>query len=483
MHKRYTRATSVFVLLFILWPTSALAVQAQAVADPDTAIENGWYYTQTGEDTGRGFAITDNGGIAFWTGFQQLGGVAELGYPVSGRFLLDGFVYQATQKVLLQWDAANGTVNVANTFDILSAANYDDWLVVFRQIPKSFDWSADDPVNDWPGTVQNHLDGIFAAQPGDTPEMVAARAALQERFLSNPNWLVLSGLPLSIQEFGPMVVMRAQRAALQYWKVSMPWANAGDVTAVLGGDIAKEAGLIPASAAQPMDAATAARDAVAPPSAALPPAANPPAPPPQPVAPGLPVTRIATGDTADQLTIVGPVNVIVSPHGNLRAYVRLQNTANVSVSTAIDVLALAEDGSAIGLASGAVSNLPPGSTRAVRLISSDPFAQPASVELRFSGTLVGSNNLEHIISLSPAQYTREGALHVLRGSVTNSGSRPYSLDLGGAFLDAGGAVTGMATGLVSNLLPGETREYTLTTDEDLPVGVSHTVATNVIVPR
>ena len=103
----------------------------------------------------------------------------ELGFPVSGRFILNGFVYQATQRALLQWDSANSSVNIANTFDLLHDANYDGWLEAFRQIPQSFDWSSDDPINDWEGTIRSHLTRIFEAQPGDTPELVggACRAA------------------------------------------------------------------------------------------------------------------------------------------------------------------------------------------------------------------------------------------------------------------------------------------------------------------
>ncbi len=487
MQKQHIRLFGSITLAILIWFASAIPAHAQAAGDPDYAIENGWYYTQTGSNTGRGYAILDSGGIAFWSGFQQLGGVPELGYPVSGRFVIDGFVYQATQKALLQWDQATSSVNIANTFDLLSAANYDAWLEAFRQIPGSFDWSADDPINDWPGTVQNHLSRIFDAQPGDTQELTAARAALRERFLSNPNWLQLSGLPLAIQDFGPMVVMRAQRVALQYWKVKVPWANPGDVTVVLGGDLAKESGLIPEAATVPLDAAAASLAAATPLSATLPPAGQqttqPPPPPPPVTAPGLPIERIVTDGPADQLSIVGPAGVVSSPHGNLRVYLRLRNDANFTLTSGIDVLVLNAGGGVIGHASGDVVALLPGFTRTVQLLSSDPFAEPAKLELRFTGTLVGGVEHERTISFSGVQYAREGFAHVLRGSVTNNGPRPFSLDLGGAFLDAGGGVLGMATGQVSNLLPGESRVFTLSTTENVIGVVSYEVAVNVIIPR
>ena len=493
MQLRHTRLLSCLTLLILVWSTSALAVQAHgdeadhahAPNAPDFAISSGWYYTQTGSGTGKGYAIIDYGGIAFWSGFQQLGGVPALGYPVTGRFILDGFVYQATQKALLQWNPVTSSVNLANTFDLLSAANYDDWLVAYRQIPQSFDWSADDPIHDWDGTVQSHLTRIFEAQPGDTPEMSAARAALKERFLSDPDWLLRFGLPLAIQDFGSMVVVRAQRSALQYWKVKMPWADVGDVTVVLGGDLAKESGLIPAAATFPLDAASAILSALKPPSAALPPAGEQTAPPaPAVTASSLDFVSIPTGGLADQLSTVGAPTVIASPHGNYRIYLQLRNDSSSIISTAIEVHLLDANGADMAHASGSFTALLPGSTRVVRLLSTDPYAAaPAAVELGFTGTLAGGENHEREISFSGVHYEREGSLHALHGSVTNNGARPYSLDLDGALFDFAGSVLGMAIGQVINLLPGETREFMLTTAENVQGVASHTVAVNVIIPK
>ena len=492
-HARRARLVSSLVLAVLVWLAAAapaLAHLDHEDAAPDYVVPGGWYYTQTGGGTGRGYAITDYDGIGFWQGFLRLGGVSALGYPVSSRFILDGFVYQATQKALLQWNPGSQSVNIANTFDMLSAAGYDDWLAAYRQIPQSFDWSDDDPINDWEGTVQNHLRRVFEPQPGDTPALGAARAALKARFLADPNWLQHAGLPLAIQDFGPMVVMRAQRVALQYWNVKVPWANAGDVTLVLGGDIAKEAGLIPRAAATPLDAAEAILSALDPPHATLPAGGQQPPPRTLPDAPsGLDVTRIG-GGLAAQLAIVGQPTILASPHGNLRVYVRLRNDANTWLSTGVVALAFAADGAEIGQATGNAAALPPGATRAVRLLSSDPFPvsssasdAPAALELRFTGTLAVNASDESAISFSGVHYEREGNLHVVHGAVTNNGARPYSLDLGGALLDAAGGVQGMATGLVSNLLPGETREFNLTTDEDARGVVSHAIGINVIIPK
>ena len=95
---------------------------------------------------------------------------------------------------------------------------------------------------------------------------------------------------------------------------------------------------------------------------------------------------------------------------------------------------------------------------------------------------VGENHERHI-GFSGVHYEREGNLHVLHGSVTNNGTRTYSLDLNGALYDADRNVLGMAIGQVSNLRPGETRDFKLNTDENVQGVASHTVAINVIVPR
>lgn len=472
----------------LVWLSAASAVQAHGddaghthePKGPDYAIGGGWYYTQTGSDTGKGYVIIDFRGFDFWSGFQQLGGVPAVGYPVSGRFILDGFMYQATHNVLLQWDQASSSVKVANTFDMLSDAGYDAWLEAYRQIPRSFDWSADDPINDWEGTVQNHLTTIFEPQPGDAPQLGAARAALKERFLSNPEWLLHYGLPLAIQDFGSMVVMRAQRVALQYWNVRTDWgASPGDVTVVHGGDLAKQAGLIPAAATYPLDVALAVQGAFRPPvgeTTSL--------PAPTGAESSLDIVRIPTGGLSDQFSIVGTPTVIESPHGNYRIYVQLRNDFSLVLSGAIEVHLLDARGADLTHATGNVAAIPPGSTRVVRILSADPYTTAtAAVEIAFTSTLAGGENHARHISFSGVHYEREGSLHVLHGSVTNNGARAYSLDLNGALFDANGKVLGMAIGQVSNLLPGQTQELRLTTDESIQGVASHTVTVNMVVPR
>ncbi len=76
------------------------------VQPEDFPVPYGHFYTQAtpGLEGGQGFSITDAGGIAFWSEFLRLGGVTELGYPLSRRFALDGEVYQLVQGGLLRWE-------------------------------------------------------------------------------------------------------------------------------------------------------------------------------------------------------------------------------------------------------------------------------------------------------------------------------------------------------------------------------------------
>src|SRR5207244_6861639 len=77
------------------------------------------------------------------------------------------------------------------------------------------------------------------------------------------------------------------------WKQDVPWAKAGEVTVALGGDIAKELGVLPdATALQPIAPPTGAAAAPAPASTAPAIAAPPPAQP----APAQPAPTSAAGN-------------------------------------------------------------------------------------------------------------------------------------------------------------------------------------------
>jgi hypothetical protein len=210
----------------------------------DYDIGGGRFFTQTNgrTESSSGFAVTDVDGIPFWTGFQALGGADVLGYPVTRRFELDGFVVQAFQKSVMQWRPDRREFWFLNTFDALHDRGRDDWLEIYRQTPRPADTAADAGLA-WEGVVARHLALLDKAPP-----------ALKQRFLADPHWLDHYGLPVAVQDFSTSVVVRAQRATLQYWKEAVPWAAKGSVSVANGGDLAKEAGLFPWLAVTPENA-------------------------------------------------------------------------------------------------------------------------------------------------------------------------------------------------------------------------------------
>jgi spore germination protein YaaH len=219
----------------------------------DFAVEGGWFFRQTGGSTGYGFRVVDvdspTGPVKFYSEFRRLGGVSTLGYPVSQRYVgPGGFAYQAFQRGVLQWRLEQGIAYLANTFDQLTDAGLDGALVGIG-IPRSA--GDDGSGGDWNVARRTRLDWL-------------TNDAIRQHFRRNPNpaaisaWsedvaIQLYGLPTSRPErSGPFVVQRFQRVALQLWIEGVPGMPArGSVVGILGGDLLKQHGLIPASATQP----------------------------------------------------------------------------------------------------------------------------------------------------------------------------------------------------------------------------------------
>jgi hypothetical protein len=203
-------------------------------------IPGGRFYTQTaGHDGITGYAITNEGGVKFWDEFQRLGGVQGLGYPVSRRFQWKGFTVQAMQKGVLQWRPELGRAWLTNVFDEMSQAGKDDWLLASKSTPKPLDPSFDGG-KPWGDVIAGRLKLLDPTPPID------------RRFESAGDPLTFFGLPTSkVEDMGNHFAVRLQRAVIQLWKVDVPWAKAGETTVANGGDVAKEAGLLPAEATAP----------------------------------------------------------------------------------------------------------------------------------------------------------------------------------------------------------------------------------------
>ena len=252
-----SRLSSVLLALALLGlalPSVALAAPSSAA---DYAITSGWFYSQTGGGQGNGYSVvnsgTDSSGhpIKFWAEFQRLGGVTTLGYPVGEPYVgSDGFTYQPFQRGVLQWRPELAAALLSNTFEILQNAGKDDWLLSAKGIPRPI---ADD------GSGGNYQKAVATRLGWLT------NSAIRAKFLANPspatirNWsqdaaIQLYGLPMSAPEqHGPFISQTFQRIAFQEWtdKVAgMP--GPGTVVGVLGGDLMKEAGLLPAAAVQPL---------------------------------------------------------------------------------------------------------------------------------------------------------------------------------------------------------------------------------------
>jgi hypothetical protein len=208
---------------------------------PDYPIPNGHFFTQAsglGGEAIVGFAITDDGGIPFWSEYRRLGGIRTLGYPASKRFIWNGWVAQVVQRGVLVWHPESGRAELANLLDDLSTAGYDEWLWESKGIPPAPDMSDEAGLD---------FDAIRARRLA----ILDANPAIKQRFLAERNWLDLYGLPVAYAETEQAFVLRAQRTVFQQWKVDVPWARRGTVTIANGGDLAKEAALLPADIVTP----------------------------------------------------------------------------------------------------------------------------------------------------------------------------------------------------------------------------------------
>jgi len=235
------RSRAVALGLGLIVTVAASSTAAAAEPEVDTAkhgapvaivVPSGRFYPGLGED-GAGFGVRNFAdGPRFFDAFVRYGGVDVMGYPSSRPWIgPGGFIYQLTQRALMQWSPDQQRVQLANIFEILREAGYDDALYA-RSIPRT--------------------------EPDDSTSLADARAvrmgwmtdaAITQAFLANPievdsvdAAIELHGLPMSYPEtFGPFVVQRFQRTALQHWVEAVDGGQpVGTVVLVNSGDHYKD---------------------------------------------------------------------------------------------------------------------------------------------------------------------------------------------------------------------------------------------------
>ena len=200
----------------------------------DWDIPNEHFFTQTAHGQG-GFSVVNDEYARLWEAFQRLGGLETVGYPISQRYIDDGFVTQAFQKLILQWRPEENKASPIPLFDELSERNLDQRLKDMYQIPVALPSGEIEPPN--------------ASSIDKRRALLAYNRAIEARYLKQSD---VFGLPTSqVEDMGNHDVIRTQSAVFQQWKIKVPWANEGEVTIVNGGDIAKQLGLLPTKSLQP----------------------------------------------------------------------------------------------------------------------------------------------------------------------------------------------------------------------------------------
>ncbi|MGB0388434.1 MAG: hypothetical protein ACPGWR_26750 [Ardenticatenaceae bacterium] len=256
-----------FVLLAVLlfaFPAWSVSQAAKSAQEPAVCL----FFTETGNEQG-GYSVSDEGGIMFGSAFQQWG-VEKVGYPISRRYEQDGFVTQAFQKMIMQWQPESNSVALVNIFDDLHNAGHDESLLVTRQTPEQLPagWDGDIPFEEV--VKKRHA-------------LLDVRPALRDAYFASDDPLTFYGLPTSeVKDMESHYAIRLQRVVLQEWKEDVAWAKAGDVTIANGGDMAKEFGVVATDALTPTAESPCAPVTLPPAtdpqssSEASPPAAEPP---------------------------------------------------------------------------------------------------------------------------------------------------------------------------------------------------------------
>ena len=190
---------------------------------PNWPIADGRFF---GGGCNHGFSVTNSDGIPFWDAWQRYG-LENVGYPISHRYVWRGFVTQAFENAILQWQPGKGVLFV-NIFDELHDAGGDDFLRSKYSTPFQLSPSFD-AGKSWDEVVRDRL------------TLLDANPAIKARYYAALDPLLMHGLPTSrVEDLGNVFVIRTQRTVFQQWKEDVPGAKAGEVTTLNAGEIATE---------------------------------------------------------------------------------------------------------------------------------------------------------------------------------------------------------------------------------------------------
>ena len=185
------------------------------------ALSGGCFFTNTGGDTPNpndGYAVTNADGVPMWD-FVRERDAQSIGFPISHRWTDGPFTLQAFQKVILQWDSTQRRMNYYNTLDVL-ANHYPH--IELPNVPAHQVLPADAGA-DFETVKANHL------------ALLEANPAIKARFLGEPDWLNLYGLPIRYEARGVqdnpqgLQLLRAQRSVFAVWNVPAPGTTPGQV--------------------------------------------------------------------------------------------------------------------------------------------------------------------------------------------------------------------------------------------------------------
>lgn len=220
-------------------PAARPTFATEPVGVLDFDVAGGHFYRHANGVNGLGeggFAIVDDEQGRFWSAYQRLGGPEVLGYPISQRFLWDGQPAQATQRAVLVASGPGGEVVLAPLFDRLHEHGQDTLLRDVYQVPPQAD------LSDQAGLAREEAAERRRSWYEGYPALAAAY-----RSVADPigTW----GLPTApVQETSSGRLLRTQNVVF----VQPAGDPAAPVRLLDGGEIARDLGLIPFAAQQPL---------------------------------------------------------------------------------------------------------------------------------------------------------------------------------------------------------------------------------------